>query len=1165
MIDLSLYSIKYKNIKNGNLIGNNSKFNGPIAPVIYFHKSGDSEENDSFEPTGLTTSVVLEKDGLVYKVDGVAFDNKGRTLSEAGKYKLTTVLTETAESTNTKTFILNFEIAISYTPLESFNPQIINYADYNQALDTYKVISNNAEISNDIGATPVLADSIPADLEIASYDVTRSGLYINYDPDVDVLKDVGTYTCIITVNRKEGYPSGDMITKKFSVKFKIVQADIDWSTVNIRVTNKLDGREITETVSQNCFLENLLQDGKPEVVLDWDIPSRIQCTPTLTYYENCRYNPNLTVQDFTEDEVELGDFEVGATVLTDYGCYVLTLNLVDYENEKNTNKVERIFYIMRPVIEIDTSLMKFRNYQTDNIIADKDIFISSDNVMPLAYYDGLGLYNNEDRFDEVYTLIKYEIETNSLQRKKDENNNYISETIDFINGISKINDPGYYELVYQIIDKGDNLKYSKTKTFIVKRDPVSLNGKTLNLKNNGSEIINGYIYGPSDITNLTIDKVTNCYISIQCKITNSGNIQYRTIKTKDQDNIPEGTKALPIDNLYGEYVITIECRDIEFPTTNYVTKTYVFYVVQDPGSFDDDLDPAIRLYLNGKLLDLNKKRFTLCELVGSVGDNVPKPGNYNLLVVNTNLDSTKNRFRNYNYSVKEYNFRVTSQNTSQSPYITFDPPIGSGIKRSTLKVYVKFPEYATGKIVSLCAAGESAKDTNNNLWGAIEENQGYVVIDPKIHNISEETTSFIKVYYKDTTNGSDIKEDNELYRVEDYIDFETEELNPEEILLGIKDGNSYFTATPNIKRQYGYSYRAELAGPKDSSDDIKDSDFTAFELGTCIRNENTGWYKIQIYRTNLSSGLTKSFPNPVAFYIDSSVPDTPIIVDSNNNLVKTDIYTSLTPKIQNYNSSYNYRGYLNNRLILPVNGVFPAITKNGNYKFSVICEKTINGTNTLSGAKSTAVLNFIIDKTTVSSNDPILSKRLPLIPITSNSTLQMYNDEFVAIKEETSENSGVYKYTGEFGFYRDGIIINILKDLGRDIDTLNEDILDLTVDMKSNISRALSLDFISKELSSKIDECLRVAADTRVGILEVYDECVTLDVPGITDLVNRKKDNDPIVINAKLNTANLTNLVKKLDGKITKVKDLINNMQNNSSFIGEVKQLYINYRARQGE
>ena len=98
---------------------------------------------------------------------------------------------------------------------------------------------------------------------------------------------------------------------------------------------------------------------------------------------------------------------------------------------------------------------------------------------------------------------------------------------------------------------------------------------------------------------------------------------------------------------------------------------------------------------------ITSKQFTLCDLVGDIGNNVPRPGNYNLLVVNTNLDNETNKLINFNYTVKEYNFRVVPQSTSQNPYVAFDPPKGSGLKKSILKAYVKFPKYASNKVVAI--------------------------------------------------------------------------------------------------------------------------------------------------------------------------------------------------------------------------------------------------------------------------------------------------------------------------------------------------------------------------------------------------------------------------------------------------------------------------------
>ena len=41
------------------------------------------------------------------------------------------------------------------------------------------------------------------------------------------------------------------------------------------------------------------------------------------------------------------------------------------------------------------------------------------------------------------------------------------------------------------------------------------------LKNNGDELINGYVYGPNEISKLTINSIYNCYISIKCRIKNT--------------------------------------------------------------------------------------------------------------------------------------------------------------------------------------------------------------------------------------------------------------------------------------------------------------------------------------------------------------------------------------------------------------------------------------------------------------------------------------------------------------------------------------------------------------------------------------------------------------------------------------------------------------------
>ena len=1162
-LDFTKYTLKYRNVSNGNLIGNNYIFNGPVTPIISFFNNGVEIPTNTY--TGFTPTYTLEKDGEIYTPETGAFNNTGVTLSEVGKYKLSTTLTDNSEGSNTKIFVLSFTIKVSYTPLESYNPAIINLQDFNSNTETYKIITNNSEIEGGTdpetgtvkGATPALNGSIPYDLEVSAYELTRNGLLINYDPDVDILSDPGTYTLVITVSRKNGYPaSGGATSKKFTVTFKITQPPLDLSKVKIRVFNRIDNREISDN---KVFSENNTINGDIQVIPFYDLPERVDSRYSLFYYENITSTSVLDVSKI--EGVEFGDFELGSTILSFYGLYRLEITLIENQNEKNTHTFYRNFFIQRPQIDIQSGNIRFRNRKNDNIIADRDVFIASDLVQPLAYYDGLGIYGNEDIIKETVILTRQNFISNSLALDTSSDPVMVE---GFINGETELNEVGYYTLTYTITDTIKEKLYSeyvpvkKVKEFIIKRSPVDLETATLSLKNNGDELINGYVYGPDEISKLTINSIYNCYTSIKCRIKNTaGEVKYKTLKTKDSDELLY--TSLPIDQLYGEYLITIECRDIEFPSINYITKTYVITVLKEQFDPTAKIDPSIRLYLNGQLQPITSKQFTLCDLVGDIGNNVPRPGNYNLLVVNTNLDNETNKLINFNYTVKEYNFRVVPQSTSQNPYVAFDPPKGSGLKKSILKAYVKFPKYASNKVVALCKAGEKPSDVASNLWSALAETKGYIEVDPEKYGLTEATTTFIKVSYTDNTNGSVIIDDNEEDRIEAYLDFDTLPLRPEDILLGVVDGEKYFTVTPNVKRQYNYSYKAKLAGPSDSNTlTIDEEDPNQdFNLGSNIRNEDGGWYALQIYRTNNSTGKVKSFDNPVVFFIDSSVPDAPILYDnSTNKQLKTDVYPlPLTVKINNYNSDYSYRGYLNNRLILPVNGVFK-ITKKGNYKLSVIAEKIISSTGQLSGSKSSTVVNFLTDNTEISSSDPILSKRQPLIPISTDEVSKAYDGELIAIKNDLG------KYNGEFGLYRDGLIINRLSELNEDISRLNEDIINLTIDAKNNISNSLSLDFLSSELLNKLEDCREATTETKLIVNKAYTDCQDLSVPVLKNMIDKDKEINNIIAKTKVNTASVNNLVKKFDGKINELKGLINSMQNNSNLIAEVKQLYTNYRSR---
>lgn len=1076
--------------------------------------------------------------------------------------------------------LTNLMIRGCYTTLKAFEPLIID--DAHEGVP----ITNNYTVNDNLGVCPNLDQELPVDLTVESYVLSRNGLVLAYTPASSdrTVYDDGEYTLTITIRRKGSEVSGDIMVKSFTRTFTIKKSQIYIiRDNNIFIYNQFN----------NIAINNGATYIEKDIVLNWDLDQELEeVSTTLTFYAEADGIIGQTVDDYGRindinvssdfPPIVLGDFEKGGTVLSKYGVYKLQIILKCYNDERTKVTLCRWFKIKRKDIEIFPDFINCYYYDNDNnlqvIDKSKDNygnFLTTDKIVPYFSYD-------IDEGDRVQMTISY-----TYDGKYYDNTNSIQED-DFVfqNGVTVLDKQGVYDFNIKVKDieyretsgDTDSTKMKiKNFRFTIVEPPKSFKDVNVILKDitTNKEVENGYTFENVNegFYEFAIDKIDTTKVQFACRWISAENKEYvsttelggfieknadfnngiyaEMMSTSDISKIKaSGDESslsylkIPKDQA-GSYLVMLKIEDDTLGVNgerlypyNIYYKTYTFNIARK--LLTDDNDPDKMTYINGQLLDPERKNAIWAILSDDSSEldfQITKPGNYNIVVVN------KNKY-NFNYSINEYNVTVVDPSMQQLPTITTDPA-PSSVAYKTYKVYITYPSVAieNSKMYRLV---NKLDDTDDSGWLYYPDNDLGLELDKEY---------YIYAKYQDYTN-SDWVETFASYAsptiVDTEIDFDDSKL------INLVSGKRYYSVTLDVKRTMNYEYTARILKytPK-NQDDANYVSIGVNPLGTVLKYE--GNYTIQVTAVNTLNGDTGS-TSEINFTIDHTLPQKCTISGISNN-GETTGQVNLTLGNTNY-TKYLYEVYSNNRLLAKTNSQstnikIPPIIRNGHYNITAVAiDKETN-------QRSMTYLDFTISNNKITLAGTPKVKPLKYV-LKADGTYAFYNNlspydgELLTECKDTSS----WTPTGRFGIYRDGLVLNKLDELSKEIIQLSNAVGDIEVDITMNDTITQGLSSLKKELYYSLVRLLIENNALSATVSQLYDYMIDATVPPMDPAVEQRMENNSSYKLAKTNSQTLTNLSdKQLVNTVKRFESLIESLLQNSNSIGELSHLAAVYRA----
>lgn len=1135
---LNLTEITGNILINGNVALNNSTFTGQVVGTtrqavltLDFKKNNASAPLDKNAIISLT---VLDANG---KTVDIGFDSSLDVLKGAFLFNGTYIVkldvvdgTQTAaeQAANKISKSIKIHITGCYTTLSSFEPKIINKVDGTE-------IVNNLVFSNGESIIPDLDQELPFDFELDEYTLSRNGLVLTYSPYGDrTISEDGEYSLTISIKRRGLELSGDIMVKQFKRTFKIQKSFIETiDDDDIFIFNAIDNAGIT---NGHVYVQK-------DVVLDWDINEGIdEKTVTLTFYPGAKAkhlnedsNGNMTVDANYSPEI-LGNFERGATYLSDYGIYRLDLTLMEYNNNKNKFIVSRYFVIERDVIRLQAT--KIACYDGNNMqeMATSNNVLTTDAIIPAVAY-------TEDLGDAIDVDI---IVTFNGERVK---------SSEFKNGETELLQPGRYDIIGRVFEVGssesEKNQYTRTFTFIVVEPPMSMANMNPTLIHiaSESEVQNGqnFIYS-GDGHNFTVKSVSNAKTEVR--------YTYYTVTGTEMNNAArEVTDDKPLKlKEVGTYKVRIDIKDTTLnPLTNdylypdnVFTKTYVFSISTTDMSAND---PNKLIYINGQLLDAEKKNDIWKYLsVDSVESQfvITHPGSYHILLIN------KHDY-NFNYSMNEYFVTVVEPEFQQKAIIISDPPAGYTVKDS-YRVFINFPATASGQLRFYRDANLEKGDE----W-KVYPDDGILCTEP------------CKIYarYKDTATNDYVETKEE----DAFTACPTIDKNPVVItstdITGVKNLGRYFVACPDVRRIINHSYQGYIVRPKDYSSmsetnrqKFTNDSLTAEEFVNLFKNykcelgdlfKEQGEYFFRVVGTNTINDNIGLSPC-ISFTVDHTIPPEPVLKLTSGGTEMTDndrVTESVSILITNADhSKYRYEGFLNNRVHFRTTNTssvmtIPKVVRDGAYCLTVVA------IDKESERRSYTHFNFTITSTNVAvTGIPIKPHRYYLAndgTFKFKNNIQPYDGELL-IRCDSS-----WVPQGDVGIYRDGLVINKFAELNKEILQLEISIENIEYDVTANRVSKDALVTLKEDLYYSLLRLMVENAALETVINSMHDYVSTAEIPALESVVTAKMEEDPIYKSLRNLNTEFANMTSKV---LTNYKDnmvaIITNLKSNANSIGEI-------------
>jgi len=576
-LDPDKMDIIVKDSLTNKVILNNMDFVQKVMPVYSF-------------PSGQSSRVVLTSYNLRYQSSNVSF-SFGQLLTNIGLYELVMVLSDSAFPNVTKTVTLPFTVSQLVTDLSTVDVTFYN------TLEGSQVITNNKEYKEESVKVDWSETGFPSDVKVSSYKMEKDGLVIPFVKNNTVVSDYATYDVVLVLQ------NGRNETKEFRVRFKITEKIVDFE---IDIIDDISNSKITEG--------RKFEDVR--VLPNWIIPVE------TTIFYNLKHDGNNI------------PFVKGVTTLSDYGEYILTLNIEETSNPTNAKTVVRKFFIVPKKISLNKIKVAVYNLITDVEIKNNDVYRGI-SVKPIISLD-----NSDVSFDAFITF-------NGTRRPYAEQDD---------TDVCTAN--GNYIVEYVLYDKNfPEDTRSVTRSFKIVADTVNINDIQIIIKDRltNSVLENGQIFRGASA-------------QVQPTWVEDSRLTYTYTLRRNGTNVA-GYQKEDILTEKGLYTITVIASDPNYPS-NTLSKTVTFSIeddinVNDPNALKEEA------YLNG--------------LPYIMGTPIKEPGNYNLMVV-------RKKDTNFKYSITEVNFTVVEPKEEQKPLIIVSPEFIPSIEDT---ITIRYPVYGT--------------------------------------------------------------------------------------------------------------------------------------------------------------------------------------------------------------------------------------------------------------------------------------------------------------------------------------------------------------------------------------------------------------------------------------------------------------------------------------
>lgn len=1066
-----------------------------FTPMDAFTNNSEITDGRQFTgkvaPTWDEISGITTTVSLSYNGNPKSF-SKGNTLVEVGSYTLTYLLTDKNHADNQKSGIVNFSVIAAPVEWDKLGLALRDAITGNS-------ITNGSQFKTEVKPTWTELPTITY-----GYTLEFAGSLVSYKKG-DTLTKLGKYVIKFLLTDKN-YPDN---TYNEEVSFEVIQ-----DVTDLRLY------EMTFTNVYNPEIEEIISEGK--------VYKGVKVKPFwMQVPKDCKVLSYGLMKDGKQIP-----FTSNHDVYSDKGQYVITVRLQNGNGEQKD--YNRAFKIDEDLTGLD-DLIKIINEFDSTEITEGRIF-EEQQVLP-TWKDPLDL--------DIYYTLKFE-----------------GRPLEFIKGITILSMIGEYSLELTAEEAANPAnKKTFTRNFKISHKKVNMSELTITVINQITEIPieNGDIYKIQVkpfwlTTNLPPD------IKYESWINYNGNRRTYN-KADDEDILKE----------YGDYVLEVKLIDTNFPTNfkmitrnfklipptidlsdkviviknkltdNEITEGQIFrgkdISVQPTWNEYPTLKYSYKLYYNGSQLTNYTKHAILREkgyyrlnvtafdpnypdnkvealvnfslqdeisgieigdeivdsylngLPFELGTPITETGDYNLLVVGK-------KKTNFKVTISEVNFKIVNPDEDQKPLILINPEIIPSIKD---EIEIIYPSYGS----------EYEYKIDKGEWKTYEEK--FFVTD----------NCTIYARYKDPLH----------YFVSDSRDvMNIDKLPPDKpIVLGFKEGvDTYFSVSPTVEYVRGVDFTATLNG-------------VPYDLGTPIFNEvpEIRDYTLVVTAKKRLNGLTAS--TIIKFKLDSIPPDKPKIIGVIPDVIQTDARPDVERIVNvarflggtlddfdNPNSPVYYEARLNGRLFK----LGTLVNDPDSYQVSVTAIKKING------LRATSIVAFTILH---EIPEPIGPSRLSIIPLIEDNRDKAIDGEMV-----------VDRITSHISLYDDGYLISKTRELEEMLDILDKRIVMIEINLDNNAERVKALKILRRNLQENLNKLIAKNYEVETDINNMTSIITYLDFVDLSIIETLRKeliDIDSVTRNIRVR---IDTLNTKLYGKVDLALKIMDGLQNNSSFIGEV-------------